>query len=130
MRVAQVLVNDGKYEGEQMLPPGWVRTMTTPSKANPRFGYQVWRGEPFQPGEDASEPYVLDDTFVLKGPGNTRLWLMPSMNLSILLVGSRDKAGADWDDSRIPNRIVRGASDYVPKAAKSAGDISNLVPNH
>jgi CubicO group peptidase (beta-lactamase class C family) len=130
MRIAQLLVNDGKYEGEQVLPPGWVQAMVTPSKANPRFGYQVWRGEPFQPGEDASEPYALDDTFVLKGLGTTRLWLMPSMNLRILLVGRRDKAGADWDDSRIPNLIVRGASDYVPKAAKQGADISNLVPNH
>jgi CubicO group peptidase (beta-lactamase class C family) len=130
MRIAQLLANDGKYEGEQVLPPGWVRAMATPSKANPRFGYQVWRGEPFQPGEDASEPYVLDDTFLLKGPGNTRLWLMPSMSLSVLLVGSRDETGQDWDDSRIPNLIVRGASDYVPKAAKSGADVSNLVPNH
>ena len=125
MRIAQLLANDGKYEGEPVLPPGWVRAM-----ANPRFGYQVWRGEPFQPGEDASEPYALDDTFLLKGPGTTRLWLVPSMKLSILLVGSRDKAGGDWDDSRIPNLIVRGASDYVPKAAKSGADVSNLVPNH
>ncbi|MEJ0038516.1 MAG: serine hydrolase [Gammaproteobacteria bacterium] len=130
MRIAQLLVNDGKYEGEQVLPPGWVRAMTTPSKANPRFGYQVWRGEPFQPGEDASEPFVPDDTFLLKGPGTTRLWLVPSLNLSILHIGSRDKAGPDWDDSRIPNLIVRGASDYVPKAAKSGAAISNLVPNH
>lgn len=130
MRIAQVLANDGKYEGEQVLPPGWVRAMSTPSKANPRFGYQMWRAGPFQPGEGASEPYVPDDTLILKGPGNTRLWLMPSMNLRIVLVGSRDKAGQDWDDSRIPNLIVRGASDYVPKAAKSGADVSNLVPNH
>jgi CubicO group peptidase (beta-lactamase class C family) len=130
MRVAQLLANDGKYEGEQVLPPGWVGAMVTPSKANPRFGYQLWRGEPFQPGEGASEPYVLDDTFLLKGPGNTRLWLIPSMNLRILLVGRGDKASKDWDDSRIPNLIVRGASDYVPKAAKSGADVSNLVPNH
>jgi CubicO group peptidase (beta-lactamase class C family) len=130
MRIAQLLANDGKYEGEQLLPPGWVRAMATPTKANPRFGYQVWRGEPFQPGEDASEPYAQDDTFLLKGPGTTRLWLVPSMNLSILLVGSHDKAGEEWDDSRIPNLIVRGASDYVPKAAKSGADVSNLVPNH
>ena len=73
---------------------------------------------------------MLEDTFVLEGPVNTRLWLMPSMNLRILLVGGRDKPGPDWDDSRIPNLIVRGASDYVPKAAKSGTDVSNLVPNH
>ncbi len=130
VRIGQLLVNDGKYEGEQVLPPGWVRAMLTPSKANPRFGYQVWRGEPFEPGQGASEPYVLEDTFVLKGPGITRLWLMPAMNLRILLVGGADQTGSDWDDSRIPNLIVRGASDYVPKAATSGADVSNLVPNH
>jgi CubicO group peptidase (beta-lactamase class C family) len=130
MRIAQILANGGKYEGEQVVPAEWVRAMASPTKANPRFGYQVWRGEPFQPGEDASEPHAQDDTFVLKGPGNTRLWLVPSMNLGILLIGSRDKAGPDWDDSRIPNLIVRGAGDYVPKAAKGGADVSNLVPNH
>jgi hypothetical protein len=67
---------------------------------------------------------------MLEGTGTTRLWLVPSLNLSILHISSRDKAGADWDDSRIPNLIVRGAGDYVPKAAKSGADISNLVPNH
>jgi hypothetical protein len=66
----------------------------------------------------------------LKGPGTTRLWLVPSLKLSILSVGSRDKAGKDWDDSRIPNLIVRDASDYVPKRAKPDANISNLVPNH
>ena len=131
MRIAQLLANDGKFEGEQILPPGWVRTMLTPSKANPRFGYQVWRGEPFMPGEDASEPYAQDDTFVLKGNGKTRLWLVPSMSLSILRVGTDDESDASWDDSRIPNLIIRGASDYRPKGATSSDvDIKNLVPNH
>ena len=131
MRIAQLLVNDGKFEGEQILPPGWVRTMLTPSKANPRFGYQVWRGEPFVPGEDSSEPYAQDDTFVMKGNGKTRLWLVPSMSLSILRVGTDDESDASWDDSRIPNLIIRGASDYRPKGATGSDvDIKNLVPNH
>jgi hypothetical protein len=68
--------------------------------------------------------------FALKGNGTTRLWLVPSMSLSILSIGSDARPGPDWDDSRIPNLIVRGASDYVPKAAKKDADISNLVPGH
>jgi CubicO group peptidase (beta-lactamase class C family) len=131
MRIGQLLANDGRFEGEQVLPPGWVRTMLTPSKANPRFGYQVWRGEPFVPGEDSSEPYALDDAFVLKGNGKTRLWLVPSLSLIILRVGTDNEGSASWDDSRIPNLIVRGASDYRPKGATSGDvNIKNLVPNH
>ena len=131
MRIGQLLANDGKFEGEQILPPGWVRTMLTPSKANPRFGYQVWRGEPFMPGEDSSEPYAQDDTFVLKGNGKTRLWIVPSMSLIILRAGTDNESDADWDDSRIPNLIIRGASDYRPKGPTGRDvDIKNLVPNH
>src|SRR5690606_9686863 len=110
---------------------GWVRTMLTPARSNPRFGYQVWLGEPFQAGEGASEPYAAGDTFVLRGNGKTRLWIVPSMGLTILRVGANNEIDPDWDDSRIPNLIIRGASDYVPAApARGAQDISTLVPNH
>jgi CubicO group peptidase (beta-lactamase class C family) len=133
MRVGQLLVSDGKFEGEQLLPPGWVRTMLTPSKANPRFGYQLWRGEPFEAGlgVGASEPYAMDDTIVLRGNGKTRLWLVPSMGLIVLRVGHNAAIDNEWDDSTIPNIIIRGARDYVPKAARpDATDLRNLVPNH
>lgn len=131
MRIAQLLVNDGKFEGEQILPPGWVRTMMTASKTNPRFGYQLWRGRPFEPGEDSFEPLAPGDAFELKGNGKTRLWLVPSLSLSILRVGSNDEADASWDDSRIPNLIIRGARDYRPDDTTGSGvDIRKLVPNH
>jgi CubicO group peptidase (beta-lactamase class C family) len=133
MRVAELLVTDGKFGGEQILPPGWVRAMLTPSKANNRFGYQVWRGAPLtgppsMHDKGTSEPYAAADTFLLKGNGKTRLWLVPSMGLSILRVGTDDRVDSDWDDSRIPNIIIRGASDYVPRAG--AQGVSDLVPNH
>jgi CubicO group peptidase (beta-lactamase class C family) len=130
MRIGQLLANDGRFEGEQMLPPGWVRTMTTPANPQIPFGYQVWLGAPFAPGGGNSEPYVADDLFYLRGHGPTRLWIVPSMSLIILLVGTSDAAGPAWDDSRIPNLVIRGASDYVPKAPQGAQDIKNLVPNH
>jgi CubicO group peptidase (beta-lactamase class C family) len=130
MRIAELLVTDGKFGGEQMLPPGWVRAMLTPAKTNNRFGYQVWRGRPFKEGEGASEPYAAEDTFLVKGHGKTRLWIVPSMGLTILRVGTNEESDTDWDDSVIPNLIVRGAADYVPKAGKPGVDYSDLVPNH
>jgi hypothetical protein len=104
--------------------------MLTPAKTNKRFGYQVWLGRPFKEGEGAAEPYAAEDTFLLKGPGKTRLWIVPSMGLTILRVGRDAEDDADWDDSVIPNLIVRGAADYVPKAAKPGVNYSDLVPNH
>lgn len=130
MRIAELLVTDGKFGGEQILPPGWVSAMLTPARTNRRFGYQVWRGTPFKVGEGASEPYVLEDTFLLKGHGKTRLWVVPSMGLTILRAGTNDEDDPDWDDSVIPNLIIRAARDYVPKAGKPGVNLSDLVPNH
>jgi CubicO group peptidase (beta-lactamase class C family) len=133
MRIAEMLVSDGRFEGEQIVPPGWVREMLAPSKANKNFGYQVWRGEPFTAdpaGHGASERYAADDTYLLKGAGKARLWFIPSLGLSILRTGTNRESDADWDDARIPNLIVRGARDFVPKAAGDAQDLSTLVPNH
>jgi CubicO group peptidase (beta-lactamase class C family) len=134
MRIAELLVSDGRFEGEQVVPPGWVQQMLAPSKPKPDFGYQVWRGRPFvaaAQGGAASEPYAADDTYLLKGAGKTRLWFVPSLGLTILRTGTNAESDPDWDDSRVPNLIIRGARDYVPKApANGTQDISTLVPNH
>jgi CubicO group peptidase (beta-lactamase class C family) len=131
MRIAELLVNDGRCQGEQIVPPGWVREMLTPSKANPNFGYQVWRGEPFKAASsEQSERYAADDTYLLKGAGRSRLWFVPSLRLAILRTGTSSESDADWDDARIPNLIVRGARDFVPKGTGSQQDIRSLVPNH
>jgi CubicO group peptidase (beta-lactamase class C family) len=143
MRIAELLVNEGRFEGEEVVPPGWVRQMLAPSKVSPGFGYQVWIGSAAASGVATaaggppaamslmSEPYAADDTYLLKGAGKSRLWLVPSLRLSILRVGTSPDSGMDWDDARIPNIIIRGASDFVPKAAKSGPlDLSTLVPNH
>ncbi len=131
MRIAEVLVSDGRFEGEQIVPPGWVRQMLAPSKANPNFGFQIWRGEPFKPGAGADERYAADDTYLLKGAGKSRLWFVPSLGLSILRTGMNSESDADWDDARIPNLIVRGDRDFVPKGAGSGPQgLSTIVPNH
>lgn len=131
MRIAELLVSDGRFEGEQIVPPGWVRQMLAPSKANPNFGFQIWRGEPFKPGAGGEERYAADDTYLLKGAGKSRLWFVPSLGLSILRTGFNSESDADWDDARIPNLIIRGARDFVPKGAGSGPqDLSTIVPNH
>jgi CubicO group peptidase (beta-lactamase class C family) len=134
MRIAELLVSDGRFEGEQVVPPGWVRQMLAPSKLNRNFGYQVWIGQPFS-GElataGATEPYAIDDLYLLKSAGKTRLWFIPSLGLSILRAGTNSESDRDWDDARVPNTIIRGVRDFVPKAAgPGSQDIRTLVPNH
>ena len=114
MRVAQLLLTDGQYQGEQILPAGWAQAMLQPAPLNHEFGFQVWRGVP-------------RDGFYLAGAGKNRLWLVPSLELAVLRLGSEPDKASDWDETRLPNLVVSGVQD---RPTPSATDLSKLVPNH
>jgi CubicO group peptidase (beta-lactamase class C family) len=128
IRVAELLVKDGNYRGDEIIRPGWVARMLMPAKGNAAYGSYVRLGKAEQSG---TEPYAVDDLFVVEGEGGNRLWLVPSMHLAILrMAGSGGRAVPDWDDVRIPNLILRGARDYQPPQARPGADISKIVPGH
>ena len=58
------------------------------------------------------------------------MWLAPSLGIAIVCTG--EPAGRDgaWDDTRVPNLIIRAARDYMPPAAQPGADVSALVPGH
>lgn len=142
MRVAEILLYDGVYQGEEVLPPGWVRRMLTPALGNRHYGFHVWLGSPHAATRSysfgrhevvhrMSEPYAADDVFFLDGQARNRLWLVPSLELAILRTGGEPPDDADWDDSYIPNVIIRGVRDRVtPQSGSREVDLSTLVPNH
>jgi hypothetical protein len=76
------------------------------------------------------EPYASRDVYLVGGAGGNRLWLVPSMDIAILSTGAPGGRPADWDDTRIPNLIVRSARDYLPPAALPGADLSAIVPGH
>jgi CubicO group peptidase (beta-lactamase class C family) len=124
MRVAELLLQNGNYQGDEVVVPRWVTQMLQPARSNSNYGAFVHLGAHAAPG---MTPYATPDMFVVEGGGN-RLWLVPSMQIAVLRTGAT--IGSDWDDGRIPNLIVRGAHDYVPPAARPGADLRQLVPNH
>lgn len=122
VRVGELLAHNGRYQGDEIVAPGWVGNMLAPSKGNPRYGsfLKVTAGQ-------GAEGFAAPDVFMVEGTGQ-RMWLVPSMSLVILRTGPALRAG--WDDSRIPNLIIRGARDYVPAHARPGVDVRGLVPNH
>jgi hypothetical protein len=97
MRLAEVLANDGVYLGEEILRPGWVKKMQQVRLST------------------RAQDFAVPDIFVLDG-GTQRLWISPSLKLSILQIGGKNN-GADWSDTRIPNLIINSLKDYQPPAA-------------
>lgn len=124
LRVAELLLKNGNYQGDEVIVPRWVPELLQPVKSNPNYGSYLHLGAHAAPG---MSPYATSDVFVVEGGGN-RMWLVPSLQIAILRTGSQPAAG--WDDGRIPNLIIRGAHDFVPPAARPGADIRQIVPNH
>ena len=125
IRIGQLLLGDGNYRGDEVIRPGWVTLMRTPSRGDPRYGAYLRLGSPAAPGR---EPYAARDLFAVQGEGGNRLWLVPSLQIAILRTAPAGR-DADWDDARIPNLIIRAARDYLPPAQPGT-DVSALVPAH
>lgn len=120
MRLAEVLANDGVYMGSEILRPGAVNEMLAVAAGQEKSGWRLARSAPGQ------EEYNVRDMFVLDG-GRQKLWVSPSLRLSILEIG-----GDALSEARIPNLIIQGLRDYVPPAAAPSRTIdpSQYAPGH
>ena len=114
VRVGEMMLNKGAFNGNQIIPSGWVDEMLIPSKANVNYGMQLWLGNefveyrPYDPGTTTfanyhSEPFQANDVFFLDGLGKKRLYVIPSKSLVILRTGSNS---SEWDDSKLPNLLI------------------------
>jgi CubicO group peptidase (beta-lactamase class C family) len=115
VQVGRLLVEDGRLDGEQILPVGWVAEMTRPSATNPNYGLQVWLGAPADGQRRYNrlsglavthgEPYVAQDVVLLDGAGGQRVYVVPSADLVIVRIG---RPRLDFDDAILPNLLLRG----------------------
>jgi CubicO group peptidase (beta-lactamase class C family) len=127
IRLAELLIKDGNYRGDEIIHPGWIPRMLVPAHGNESFGSYIRLGKIAALG---AEPYAVADLFVVAGNGGNRLWLVPSMQLAILRMAPDSQDAGGFDDTRIPNLIIRAAHDYQPPLARPGADISRLVPGH
>ncbi len=114
-RVGEALRTGGLWNGERVIPAGWVEQMITPSGANSSYGMMVWLGNlhetnqqqeqaTFVSGRHQSEPFAAP-TFFLDGAQLQRVWIVPSKELVVVRTGSEHP---DWDEARLPNLLIRG----------------------
>lgn len=121
LRVAELLLHDGRFEGTQVVPPGWVRRLRPTAGGVERPGAGIYS----KPVTTGAEPFASDDTFFLRGPGGTRLWLVPRLDLTILRF-STSEAGLS-DETRLTNAVIRALRDRPPSTGV---ELRDLVPNH
>lgn len=113
LRLGILFSMQGHWNDEAVVAKSWLEASTTPSNANPNYGYLTWLGSPhhqmrtYNPGSVFgvlhSVPYIADDLIFFDGFGGQRVYIVPSKELVIVRTGS---IRFDFDDAFLPNAII------------------------
>ena len=121
LRMAMLIMNDGVWDGERLLPEGYVAEMRTGTEQNPYYGMGLWVAGPYIERRgyahpdvpygkvEHSEPYLDKDLFLFDGNSNQVVYMIPSQNMIILRTGARPPQDAQWDNTVLPNLLIRDA---------------------
>ncbi|RMB01940.1 CubicO group peptidase (beta-lactamase class C family) [Eilatimonas milleporae] len=120
LRISLLILQDGIWQGNTLLPAGYVTEMKQGTAENPYYGLGLWVAGTYierrgvaHPDRDFykvlhSEPYEADDLVLFDGNGNQVSYIVPSETLIILRLGKRPPKGREWDNSFMPNTVIRG----------------------
>ena len=98
-RVGQLLLNDGRANGHQIISAAWIKRMRTPSAIAPFYGYLVWinHARRIFPSVPASSYFGI-------GAGSSFTWMEPERRM-VLVVRWIDAVHADAFFGRVLNAL-------------------------
>jgi hypothetical protein len=119
LRAALLLTQQGRSEGEQLVPAAWIASMQRPVGNDPTRGFGL---------RLASRGFAIRNVLALHGTGHTRLWLAPTLQLAVLRVDA-DTSRADWSESTVLDPLIRAVRDRA-SSGDAADLLDQLVPGH
>ncbi len=100
-RFGLLYLNNGVWQGEQILPEDWVEYTTTPAPASPKaqYGAQFWlnKGSSEDP-KDRKFPKLPRDAFFCLGHNAQSVTVIPSKHLVVVRLGWTTKGGWDLEE--------------------------------
>ena len=85
-RFGMLYLQDGVFNGERILPEGWVKYTTTPaSDSNGEYGSLFWLNQ------SKYYPAAPEDMYSCNGHDGQQIFIIPSKELIIVLVGYSPK---------------------------------------
>jgi CubicO group peptidase (beta-lactamase class C family) len=112
VRMAMLVMADGVWEGERLLPEGWVDYLTTPTKTSAanQYGAQFWLNrDPADPERQRLFPSLPTDAYYMGGFQGQRVLVIPSYDLVITRFGftPAENAGIEEIAARIIAELER-----------------------
>lgn len=98
-RLGLLFLQDGSWQGKQLLPQGWTAYTTRPVPQSPHdeYGAQVWLKLKGSPGW--GEPPMPEDAFYMMGFDGQVVAMVPSKALVVVRLGLTPKGG-NWEPAR------------------------------
>ncbi|MGD8342743.1 MAG: serine hydrolase [Desulfobacterales bacterium] len=108
-RFGLLYLQDGIWDGERILPEGWVKYTTTPTSQAPKgeYGALFWlnAGAPENPS-DRLMPSVPTDVFFARGFQEQRVFIVPSRKLVLVRFGATSDRSAWSDDAFVADVLT------------------------
>ena len=79
-RIGQMMLQDGVWDGQRILPPGWVAESVTPCALKPRYGLFWWLN-----ADGTYQPAAPRDSFFAMGAGGNVTWVDPTHDIVAVL---------------------------------------------
>ncbi|MBM3513141.1 MAG: serine hydrolase [Alphaproteobacteria bacterium] len=122
LRLAMLFIDDGRWNGQRLLPDGYTATAITPTKENRFYGLGVYVASNYTDRRGAAnpdrkvpmtlhgEPYLASDLYLFDGNANQVVYIIPSQRLIVLRTGSAPPRGQgqEWDNAKLPNLVLAG----------------------
>jgi CubicO group peptidase (beta-lactamase class C family) len=107
-RFGLLYMQDGVWQGERLLPEGWVTYTTTPTPDAPlgEYGALFWlnAGSASDPA-DRRWPSIPRDAFWANGFQEQRVFIIPSRKLVLVRLGNCSYSAA-WDDEKFISEVL------------------------
>jgi CubicO group peptidase (beta-lactamase class C family) len=134
LRVGIMMLDEGRVDGREVLPPGWFRQMISPSPTNPVYGNMTWLGfnssgavSSLSSGlgryntidAKATSELATRNMICFDGLGGQRVYVFPGSELVIVRTGVLD---GGYEDPILPNLVIDGV---VPANPAPNGDVAS-----
>jgi len=110
-RFGLLYLNDGVWEGERILPEGWVAYSTIPTPAAPKgqYGAHFWlNGGKDLNSKDRPYPLLPNDTFFARGYQGQTIAIIPSRKLIVV------RLGMTYDENWGMELFIKNILDAIP----------------
>ena len=93
--------NDGVFNGERILPEGWVKYSTSAASAsNGDYGSFFWLNR------NRKMPSLPEDMYACEGHDGQRIFILPAQDLIVVVLGYSPKSRGGMDFDRLLKDIL------------------------